>query len=78
MASSGIRGRIFMTTNITKLKPLRLFFVDVLEVFGVSEKSAYNSGIQNCIQSETEAISTETLKYLFFVCTKLMSFADIT
>jgi hypothetical protein len=67
-----------MTTNITKLKPLRLLSVGALEGIGASEKSAYNSGIKNFMQSKIEAISIETLTTLFFVCTKLVIFADIT
>jgi hypothetical protein len=42
-----ILGRIYMVTNLTGLKPLRLFSVGVLEGHSMSEESAHNSGTEN-------------------------------
>jgi hypothetical protein len=50
-----------MATNLTALKPLQLFSVGLFEGYGVPEKLTHDSRTKTAIQSEAEAISTETL-----------------
>jgi hypothetical protein len=61
---------------------LRLISVEALEGQGVSEKSAHNSGTENCHpirgQSHFCRNSHQGSEQVFFICTRFMIMRDIT